>query len=92
MRQLVCEAARQKVPVTFPTSGMLWWSRQYVEAQLPLDAKRTQAQTFRWLIEPVADSKGEWAVSKLESRSGDQPLPVPEAFVLPCLARQGICR
>ncbi|MHC2002669.1 hypothetical protein ACYQR9_19800 [Methylobacterium sp. CM6241] len=92
VRQLVCEAARQKVTVTFPTSGMLWWSKQYVEARLPAERGRDQVRALRWLIEPVADAKGEWAISRLESKTGEVALPFPEDSLLPCLARQSLCR
>ncbi|WP_244474594.1 hypothetical protein [Methylobacterium sp. Leaf85] len=92
VRQLVCEAARQKVTVTFPTSGMLWWSKQYVEARLPAERGRDQVRALRWLIEPVAEAKGEWAISRLESKTGEVALPFPEDSLLPCLARQSLCR
>ena len=71
---------------------MLWWSKQYVEARLPAERGRDQVRSLRWLIEPVADAKGEWAISRLESKTGEVVLPFHEDSLLPCLARQSLCR
>ncbi|GJE67237.1 hypothetical protein LNAOJCKE_4467 [Methylorubrum aminovorans] len=89
VRQVVCGGARQTIAVTFPTSGMLWWSKQYMEVRLPNDPKRDEPRIVRWLIEPVS-GKAEWAMTKLEAKTID--LPVAEELFLPCLARQGLCR
>ena len=90
VRKLVCGGARQRVSVTFPTSGMLWWSKQYMQIHLPEEARQTPSGTIRWLIEPVGGSKSDWALTRIESKTID--LPVPQEILLACLAQQGFCR
>ena len=90
VRRIVCGAARQKVSVTFPASGMLWWSKQFMELRLPDDPRRTQPATIRWLLEPVAGSKTDWALSTIETKT--IALPAPQETILSCLAQDGSCR
>ncbi len=90
VHKVVCGGARQKVSVTFPASGMLWWSKQFMEVRLPDNAGQLEPRTIRWLIEPVAGSNTDWALTKIETKTID--LPGPQEAVLSCLAQEGFCR
>jgi hypothetical protein len=90
VRKLVCGGARQRVSVTFPTSGMLWWSKQYMEIRLPEEPRHTESGTIRWLMEPVGGSKSDWALARIESKTIE--LPAPQDMMLSCLAQHGFCR
>jgi hypothetical protein len=76
--------------VTFPTSGMLWWSKQYMEIRLPEEPRHAESGTIRWLMEPVGGSKSDWALARIESKTIE--LPAPQEMMLSCLAQHGFCR
>lgn len=90
VRKIVCGGARQKVSVSFPTTGMLWWSKQFMEVRLPEAPRRPESGTIRWLIEPVAGSETDWALTTIDSQT--IALPGSQAALLACLAQDGFCR
>lgn len=90
VRDIICGGAKQKLEVTFPTSGMLWWAKQHIEIRLP-DKVGNAPMLIRGRLEKAEDTD-EQALRFVDAEPvGMEKLPAPEDRLLACVARPAQC-